>query len=109
MRALLWCGKGDVRVGETNKPRIEAPTDALVRVTAMTLCGSDLHLYWNEIPQMKRQDVMGHEFMGEVVEVGSAVRRIRTGARVVNSFNISCGECDFCKREGFFFFPEAFF
>jgi threonine dehydrogenase-like Zn-dependent dehydrogenase len=94
-------GKEDVRVQRVDDPRIEQPTDALLRVTLTAICGSDLHLYrgWN--PTMKKGDVLGHEFMGEVVATGSGVTKLKKGDRVVTSFAISCGACWFCERELF--------
>lgn len=98
MRALCWHGKNDVRVDQVPEPRIEEPTDAIVRITATAICGSDLHLYGGLMPTMEKGDVLGHENMGIVEEVGPAVRRLRKGDRVVVPFNISCGRCFFCER-----------
>src|SRR5213075_3118051 len=81
--------------------KIEHPRDAIIKVTACAICGSDLHIYGGIIPEMKRGDVLGHENMGEVVEVGSENKKLKVGDRVVVPFTISCGECFFCKR-GFF-------
>lgn len=99
MRAVTWQGKQDLSVDNVPDPRILNPQDAIVRVTKAAICGSDLHLYngWN--PAMKSGDVLGHEFMGEVVEVGSGVQRARVGERVVVPFNIACGRCVFCRQE----------
>ena len=98
MRALCWHGKGDVRIDTVPDPRIEDPRDAIVKVTACAICGSDLHLYDGVMPEMHKGDVLGHETMGEVVEVGpGAAHKLKVGDRVVIPFTISCGECFFCK------------
>lgn len=101
MKALTWHGKGDIRCESVPDPRIEHPRDAIIKVTACAICGSDLHLFNGVMPSMKSGDVLGHETMGEVVEVGSENKRLKVGDRVVVPFTISCGECFFCKR-GFF-------
>ncbi|HET9720015.1 MAG TPA: zinc-dependent alcohol dehydrogenase [Solirubrobacteraceae bacterium] len=98
MRALAWHGKRDVRVDNVEDPRIEEPTDAIIRVTSSGLCGSDLHLYEVMGPFMGEGDVLGHEPMGIVEEVGSAVTNIAVGDRVVIPFNISCGSCFMCEQ-----------
>src|SRR5688572_5197181 len=98
MKALRWYGKEDVRVETVPDPEILDPRDAIVRITATAICGSDLHLYGGYMPTMEKGDILGHEPMGEVVEVGSAVRNLAVGDRVVVPFTISCGECYFCKR-----------
>lgn len=99
MRALSWHGKHDIRCDTVPDPQIEHPRDAIVRVTSCAICGSDLHLYDNFIPGMKPGDVMGHECMGEVVEVGPDSRHaLKPGDRVVIPFTISCGECPQCLR-----------
>lgn len=99
MRALTWHGKGDIRCESVPDPRIEHPRDAIIRVTSCAICGSDLHLYDNFIPAMKHGDVMGHEAMGEVVEVGPETRgKLKVGDRVVVPFTITCGECEQCRR-----------
>ncbi|WP_372422014.1 zinc-dependent alcohol dehydrogenase [Salinarimonas chemoclinalis] len=99
MRALSWHGKHDIRCDTVPDPRIEHPRDAIVRVTSCAICGSDLHLYDNFIPGMKPGDVMGHECMGEVVEVGPESRHaLKPGDRVVIPFTISCGDCPQCRR-----------
>jgi len=98
MRALCWHGKEDVRVDTVPDPTIEDPRDAIVKITATAICGSDLHLYDGYMPTMEKGDVLGHEAMGEVVEVGSAVTNLNRGDRVVVPFTISCGECWFCQR-----------
>jgi threonine dehydrogenase-like Zn-dependent dehydrogenase len=102
MRALVWHGKEDIRCDTVTDPEIEQPRDAIVKVTSCAICGSDLHLYHNFIPAMLPGDVMGHEMMGEVVEVGpEAKHKLKVGERVVVPFTIICGECDQCKRGNF--------
>jgi threonine dehydrogenase-like Zn-dependent dehydrogenase len=97
MRAVTWHGKRDVRVEQVPDPRIEEPTDAIVRITSTAICGSDLHLYELLGPFMGEGDVIGHEPMGIVEEVGSEVTHIAPGDRVVIPFNISCGRCWTCE------------
>jgi threonine dehydrogenase-like Zn-dependent dehydrogenase len=97
MKALRWHGKHDIRCDTVPDPGIEHPRDAIVRVTSCAICGSDLHLYNHFIPGMQPGDIMGHEFMGEVVEVGSENRKLKVGDRVVVPFTIICGECDQCR------------
>ncbi|WP_428966688.1 zinc-dependent alcohol dehydrogenase [Micromonospora fluostatini] len=99
MKALTWQGKRDVRVEEVPDPRIEAPTDAIVRITSTALCGSDLHLYEVLGPYLKPGDVLGHEPMGIVEEVGPEVTHLIPGDRVVVPFNIACGSCWMCRRQ----------
>jgi threonine dehydrogenase-like Zn-dependent dehydrogenase len=99
MKAVCWYGKHDVRVKDVPDPHLINPRDAIIRVTATAICGSDLHLYNGVIPSMQRGDILGHEFMGEVVEVGSAVENLKPGDRVVVPFTIACGNCFFCKRK----------
>lgn len=101
MKALCWHGKHDIRCDDVPDPRIEHPRDAIVRVTSCAICGSDLHLYDGFVPGMKAGDIMGHEFMGEVVEVGPENRKLKVGDRVVVPFTICCGECDQCRRGNF--------
>lgn len=96
MRAVVWHGKEDVRVDEVPDPRIEEPTDAVVRVTSTAICGSDLHLYSKLWPALKEGDIIGHEPMGIVEEVGAEVVHIKPGDRVVIPFNIACGTCWQC-------------
>src|ERR687889_1563044 len=98
MRALTWHGIEDVRITEQPDPRIEHPHDAVVTVTSTAICGSDLHLYKVLAPFLTSGDVLGHEFMGIVEEVGSAVGNLAVGDRVVVPFNISCGHCWMCDR-----------
>ncbi|WP_376962110.1 zinc-dependent alcohol dehydrogenase [Azospirillum sp. A26] len=102
MRALVWHGKEDVRCDTVTDPEIEQPRDAIVKVTSCAICGSDLHLFHNFIPAMLPGDIMGHEMMGEVVEVGPEARhKLKVGDRVVVPFTIICGQCDQCKRGNF--------
>jgi threonine dehydrogenase-like Zn-dependent dehydrogenase len=101
MRALTWQGKQDVRVETVPDPEIMNPRDAIIRITSTAICGSDLHLYDHTIPGMKSGDVLGHEFMGEVVEVGSGNRKLKVGQRVVVPFVIACGSCFFCHKQQF--------
>ena len=102
MRALVWHGKEDIRCDTVTDPELEQPRDAIVKVTSCAICGSDLHLFHNFIPAMLPGDVMGHEMMGEVVEVGpEAKHKLKVGDRVVVPFTIICGECDQCKRGNF--------
>jgi threonine dehydrogenase-like Zn-dependent dehydrogenase len=98
MKAVTWQGKRDVRVEEVPDPRIELPTDAIVQITSSAICGSDLHLYEVLGPYMKPGDILGHEPMGVVQEVGAEVTGIAVGDRVVIPFNISCGRCFMCSR-----------
>ena len=98
MRALCWHGKSDVRCETVPDPKLEGPGDAIVKVTACAICGSDLHLYDGYMPAMEKGDVLGHETMGEVVEVGAEVKNLKVGDRVVIPFNISCGDCFFCRK-----------
>ena len=98
MRALCWHGKGDVRVDTVPDPKIEHPRDAIIKITACAICGSDLHLFDGYQPTMKSGDILGHENMGEVIEVGSEVTNLKVGDRVVVPFTISCGDCWFCKQ-----------
>ncbi|OYW57133.1 MAG: glutathione-dependent formaldehyde dehydrogenase [Rhodobacterales bacterium 32-66-7] len=98
MRALCWHGKKDVRVDTVPDPKIEHPRDAVIQITACAICGSDVHLYDGVVPTMERGDILGHENMGVVMEVGSEVTNLRVGDRVVVPFNISCGQCWFCQK-----------
>ena len=101
MRANCWYGTRKVQVENVPDPSILNPRDAIVRITKTAICGSDLHLYNGFIPSMKRGDILGHEFMGEVVEIGSAVRNLQIGDRVVVPFPIACGHCAQCERDMF--------
>jgi threonine dehydrogenase-like Zn-dependent dehydrogenase len=98
MKAVCYYGKEDVRVENVPDPEIINPRDAIVRITATAICGSDLHIFGGYIPTMQKGDVLGHEFMGEVVEVGSGNKRLKVGDRVVVPFTIACGNCYFCKE-----------
>lgn len=98
MKALCWHGKGDVRVDTVDDPLIMDPRDAIIRVTSTAICGSDLHLYDGVMPTMEEGDILGHEPMGEVVEVGSGVKNLKKGDRVVIPFTIACGDCFFCNK-----------
>ena len=99
MRALVWHGANDIRCDTVPDPEIEHPRDAIVKVTTCAICGSDLHLHDHFMPGMEKGDIIGHEFMGEVVEVGSdAKSALKVGERVVVPFTIWCGECDQCRR-----------
>jgi NADPH:quinone reductase-like Zn-dependent oxidoreductase len=98
MKAVCYYGQEDIRVKTVPDPAILNPRDAIVRVTATAICGSDLHIYGGYIPTMRKGDVLGHEFMGEVVEVGRDNTRLRVGDRVVVPFTIACGRCYFCKE-----------
>ena len=100
MRALTWHGRHDVRVETVPDPEIVNPRDCIIKVTSTAICGSDLHLYDGYIPTLRAGDVLGHEFMGEVVEVG-AKSTLKKGERVVVPFTISCGDCFFCKKQQF--------
>lgn len=99
MKALVWHDEKDVRLEEVPKPEIANSTDAILEITATAICGSDLHLYNGYMPGMREGDVLGHEPMGEVIEVGSEVETLEVGDRVVVPFTISCGSCWFCGEE----------
>jgi len=102
MRALRWYGKHDIRCDDhLPDPTIEDPRDAIIKVSSCAICGSDLHLYDGFMPGMKHGDIMGHEFMGEVMEVGSGNKKLKVGDRVVVPFTIVCGECEQCRRGNF--------
>lgn len=101
MRALRWHGKHDIRYEEVPDPIIEAPRDAILKVSSCAICGSDLHLFDGFMKGMKSGDIIGHEFMGEVVEVGAANKTLKPGDRVVIPFTIFCGDCDQCRRSNF--------
>ncbi|QQC66939.1 zinc-dependent alcohol dehydrogenase [Paraburkholderia ginsengisoli] len=98
MKALCWHGKKDIRYDTVADPTIEHPRDAVIKVSSCAICGSDLHLFDGFMPTMESGDVMGHEFMGEVVEVGAENRKLKVGDRVVVPFTIACGECEQCRR-----------
>ena len=99
MKANCWHGKRDVRIEQVPDPAILNPGDAIIKVSSTAICGSDLHLYNGVVPTMEQGDILGHEFMGEVVEVGSAVRKLKVGERVVVPFPIACGRCFFCEQQ----------
>ncbi|MDB5491800.1 MAG: alcohol dehydrogenase [Micavibrio sp.] len=101
MKALVWHHKNDIRCDTVADPEIEHPRDAIIKVTSCAICGSDLHLHDGFMPGMKTGDIVGHEFMGEVMEVGKENHRLKIGDRVVVPFTIICGECDQCKRGNF--------
>lgn len=98
MKALCWHGKKDVRYETVPDPKIEDPRDAVIKVTSCAICGSDLHLFDGLMPGMKSGDILGHEFMGEVMEVGPGNKKLHVGDRVVVPFTICCGECEQCRR-----------
>ena len=98
MKALCWHGKNDIRCDTVPDPKIEDARDVIIKVTSCAICGSDLHLMDGLMPTMKSGDVLGHEFMGEVVEVGQGFTKFKKGDRIVVPFNINCGECDQCRR-----------
>jgi threonine dehydrogenase-like Zn-dependent dehydrogenase len=100
MRALTWHGKHDVRMDTVPDPQIVNPRDAIIRITSTAICGSDLHLYDSYIPSMHKGDILGHEFMGEVVETGAG-STLQKGQRVVVPFVIACGQCFFCEHQQF--------
>ncbi len=99
MRAVCWFGPNDVRVENVPDPQIVNPHDAVVKITTTAICGSDLHLYDGYMPTMRKGDILGHEFMGEVVDVGRDVEKLKKGDRVVVPFPIACGHCMFCEKE----------
>jgi threonine dehydrogenase-like Zn-dependent dehydrogenase len=99
MRANCWEGKQKVKVEDVPDPKILNGRDAIVRVTSTAICGSDLHLYNGFVPSMMKGDILGHEFMGEVMEVGKGVKNLKVGDRVVVPFSIACGACWMCKQE----------
>src|SRR4030081_1234886 len=98
MRASCWNGRNTVQVEHVADPKILNSRDAIVKITSTSICGSDLHLYDGYVPTMKRGDILGHEFMGEVVELGRDVNNLHVGDRVVVPFPISCGNCNMCAR-----------
>src|SRR3954468_24465719 len=98
MRAVTWQGRHSVEVMDVADPEIVNPRDAILRVTSTAICGSDLHLYDGYIPTMRHGDILGHEFMGEVVETGPK-SNLQKGQRVVVPFTVSCGDCFFCKKQ----------
>ncbi len=99
MKALCWHGANDIRVETVPDPKLLNPRDAILKVTSASICGSDLHIVDGFIPSMQSGDIIGHEFMGEVVEIGSEVKQLQVGDRVVVSSIIGCGQCWFCQRQ----------
>src|SRR3954454_5251021 len=99
MRALVWQDKHKVAVETVPDPKILNPHDAIVKITSTAICGSDLHLFDGVIPTMEQGDILGHEFMGEVVETGPQVKNLKRGDRVVVPFTIACGQCWFCQHD----------
>lgn len=97
MKAVCWMGKKDMQVHDMPDPKILSPKDAIVQISSTAICGSDLHAYDGFVPTFKPHDIMGHEFMGEIVEVGSDVKRLKVGDRVIIPFPIACGCCHYCK------------
>lgn len=98
MKALVWHGKSDIRYDSVPDPEILNPRDAIIKVTSTAICGSDLHLFNGLNPTMESGDIMGHEPMGEVLEVGSGIKNLKKGDRIVVPFTISCGSCFFCQK-----------
>ena len=101
MKAVCWHGKNDVRVETVPEPAVINTRDAILKITLTAICGSDLHLYNGQIPTMQSGDILGHEFMGEVVEIGTDVKNLKKGDRVVVPFTIACGRCFFCTNQMF--------
>src|ERR1051325_5039431 len=101
MKSVVWMGKRNMDVQEVDDPKILNPRDCIVKITSTAICGSDIHLYDGVIPTMEKGDILGHEFMGEVVEVGPLVKKLKVGDRVVVPFTISCGQCSHCLRQQF--------
>src|SRR5436190_5174629 len=101
MKAVCWMGIEKMSVETVPDPEIINPRDAIVRITSTAICGSDLHLYNGFVPTMEQGDILGHEFMGEVVEIGSKVKRLKVGDRIVVPFPIACGRCFFCEKKLF--------
>ncbi|KAJ5376681.1 hypothetical protein N7509_013567 [Penicillium cosmopolitanum] len=99
MKALTWQGKNSVKVVETARPKIIDEGDVILKVTGSTICGSDLHLFHEAIPDLQKGDILGHEFCGIIASVGPAVKKVKVGDRVVASFQIACGECYYCKKK----------
>src|SRR4026207_561375 len=99
MRAVCWEGREKIQVETVPDPVILNPRDAIIKVTTTAICGSDLHIYDGYIPTMQKGDVLGHEFMGEVVEVGKENTKLKAGDRVVVPFTIACGACFFCNKQ----------
>jgi threonine dehydrogenase-like Zn-dependent dehydrogenase len=96
MKALVWHGRNDVRIDTVPDPKIKEPTDVILKITSTAICGSDLHIVDGMVPTMEKGDILGHEFMGEVVEAGRGVKKFKVGDRVVVPFTIACGNCEYC-------------
>src|SRR3977135_1929049 len=101
MRAVTWQGTRRMRVQTAPDPEIVQPSDVVVKVSTTAICGSDLHLYNHYITALEKGDILGHEFMGEVVDVGRSVKTLKSGDRVVVPFPIACGHCYYCMRGNF--------
>jgi threonine dehydrogenase-like Zn-dependent dehydrogenase len=101
VRALCWEGKRNLAVENVPDPKILNSRDVVLKITSTAICGSDLHLYNAFVPSLERGDILGHEFMGEVVEAGPGVKNLKTGDRIVVPFPIACGECHNCRRDLF--------
>jgi threonine dehydrogenase-like Zn-dependent dehydrogenase len=99
MKALCWEGKHDISVKNVSDPTLINPHDAVIKVTSAAICGSDLHLYDGYIPTMEKGDILGHETMGEVMEIGRSVKKVKVGDKIVIPFDIGCGSCQHCKAE----------
>src|SRR5690606_25078658 len=99
MKALVWHGRNSVSIEKVPDPIIQDPGDLILKVSSTAICGSDLHILNGMVPTMEDGDILGHEFMGEVVEIGSGVRKFKIGDRVVVPFTISCGHCAYCEDE----------
>lgn len=97
MKALVWHGRNDVRIDNVPDPKIQESTDVILKITSTAICGSDLHILDGMVPTMEKGDILGHEFMGEVVEAGKDVKKFKVGDRVVVPFTIACGHCDYCN------------
>ena len=99
MKALCWNGKNNVSVERVPDPILLNPRDAIIHVSSTAICGSDLHLYNGVIPSLQKGDILGHEFIGTVVEVGPEIQNLKPGDRVVTPFAIACGSCEYCHRQ----------
>src|SRR6188472_754084 len=99
MRAITWQGKQKISLMNVRDPMILNPQDAIIKVTTAAICGSDLHLYNGYIPTMEKGDILGHETMGEVMEVGPGVKKLKVGDKIVIPFDIGCGKCHHCMEE----------
>src|SRR5688500_13153503 len=98
MKALTYQGSKKISLDNVIEPKLQASDDIIIKVTATAICGSDLHIYRGKVPEMKEGDMLGHEFMGIVEEIGSAVTKVNVGDKVVIPFVIACGECFFCDK-----------